>query len=632
MTSGKKKRYRLWGELKRRGVPKVLTMYAATAFIFIEAADIIFPRLGLPDWTVTLLIVLLIIGFPVAFVLSWVFDITPQGVVKTETLEEHESYTEKEKTRRRKLRASDVVIALLLVAVLILAYPKIFGRWDSSLPKEMRGKISIAVMPFRNMTGDSVYNLWQEGMQNLMITSLSNSLELKVRPYETMNRLLSGKSGVNYATLTPSLAGEMARKVEANTVISGNMIKAGQLIRITVNIMNSETEEIYRSFEMEGYAEEDLFGLADTLSYNIRDYLEIKNIKKSQLFDLAQVFTSSSEAYKYFLQGCNYHDRLDYVQAVDYYNKAIEADSNFVSAMMRLAFCYGDQEQAVLSKHWAYKAFEYIDRLPPDMQLMVHTVKAAVDKKPLEQLEYADRYLELHPYSSHMTYMAAWVQYNLEHWQEAIRGFEDNISMMEKLDTKPWPYTYLFLGWALHKTGAHKQEEKIFNEGREIWPGQIPQFAYWQAACAVSRRDQHQADLYLDEIQLNLKQRGWPEAYVWLWFAGVYNKGGSYYKAEEYYRKAIDLRRQDPYIIDEFARFLIESEVNVEEGMEQITPVVAANPDIAAFLYTYALGLYKTGNYKEAEEVLQKSWDLTPYYDHKQFVLMEEVDRILETN
>lgn len=632
MTSGKKKRYRLWGELKRRGVPKVLTMYAATAFIFIEAADIIFPRLGLPDWTVTLLIILLIIGFPVAFVLSWVFDITPKGVVKTETLEEHESSAEKEKTGRRKLRISDVVIALLLVAVLILAYPKIFGRWDSSLPREMRGKISIAVMPFKNMTGDSVYNLWQEGMQNLMITSLSNSLELKVRPYETMNRLLSGKSGVNYATLTPSLAGEMARKVDANTVISGNMIKAGQLIRITANIMNSETEEIYRSFEMGGNAEEDLFGLADTLSFNIRDYLEIKNIKKSQLFDLAQVFTSSSEAYKYFLQGCNYHDRLDYVQAVDYYNKAIEADSNFVSAMMRLAFCYGDQEQAVLSKHWAYKAYEYIDRLPPDMQLMVHTVKAAVDKKPLEQLEYADRYLELHPYSSYMTYMAAWVQYNLEQWQEAVRGFEDNVSMMEKLDTKPWPYTYLFLGWALHKTGAHKQEEKVFNEGRETWPGQILQFAYWQAACAVSRGDQNQADLYLDEIQLNLKQRGWPEAYKWLWFAGVYNKGGSYVKAEEYYRKAFELRRQDPYLIDEFARFLIESDVNVEEGMERITQVVEANPDIASFLYTDALGLYKTGNYKEAEEVLQKSWDLTPYYDHKQFVLMEEVDRILETN
>jgi adenylate cyclase len=68
-----------WKELKRRGVPKVIAMYAATAFIIMEASEIMLPRLGLPDWTVTLVIILLIVGLPLVFVLSWVFDITPQG-------------------------------------------------------------------------------------------------------------------------------------------------------------------------------------------------------------------------------------------------------------------------------------------------------------------------------------------------------------------------------------------------------------------------------------------------------------------------------------------------------------------------------------------------------------------------
>ena len=70
MSGKPKKRFRFWHELKRRGVPKVLAMYAATAFIIMEAVDIMLPRLGLPDWTVTLVIILLIIGLPVAFVLS----------------------------------------------------------------------------------------------------------------------------------------------------------------------------------------------------------------------------------------------------------------------------------------------------------------------------------------------------------------------------------------------------------------------------------------------------------------------------------------------------------------------------------------------------------------------------------
>ena len=72
-----------WQELKRRKVIKVITMYAATAFIIMEAADIMLPRLGLPDWTVTLIIVLLIVGFPVTVILSWIFDYTSEGVKKT---------------------------------------------------------------------------------------------------------------------------------------------------------------------------------------------------------------------------------------------------------------------------------------------------------------------------------------------------------------------------------------------------------------------------------------------------------------------------------------------------------------------------------------------------------------------
>ncbi len=77
-------------------------MYAATAFIIMEAVDIMLPRLGLPDWTVTLVIILLIIGLPVAFVLSWVFDITPQGVVKTGSLEELEESEEPEAPGTKK--------------------------------------------------------------------------------------------------------------------------------------------------------------------------------------------------------------------------------------------------------------------------------------------------------------------------------------------------------------------------------------------------------------------------------------------------------------------------------------------------------------------------------------------------
>ncbi|MFO7933203.1 MAG: hypothetical protein R6U78_03885 [Bacteroidales bacterium] len=112
-----------WQELKRRKVIKVVAAYAATAYIILEASDIVLPRLGLPDWTVTFLIVLIIVGFPITVILSWIFDITPGGIQKTEP----EDAGQKGSTRTpgRRFKTSDAIIAVLIIAVLILAYPRI---------------------------------------------------------------------------------------------------------------------------------------------------------------------------------------------------------------------------------------------------------------------------------------------------------------------------------------------------------------------------------------------------------------------------------------------------------------------------------------------------------------------------
>ena len=614
-----------WKELKRRRVPKVLAMYAATAFIIMEASEIILPRLGLPDWTVTLVIILLIVGLPVAFVLSWVFDITPQGVVKTGSREEAEKSGEPEQVYRRKLRLSDVVIALLLAVVLVLIYPKVFGEGTAR-----KGEISIAVMPFKNMTGDTLYNIWQGGLQNLMITSLSNSEELSVRQYETMFNILSKEAGINFASITPTIAGNAARKAEANTVVIGNMYKSGDLIRVTSNIMNPESEEIYKSYELQGTTEDDFFVLADSLSQLIKDYLEIKSMKSATVYELKSVFTESSEAYKLYLQGRNYHAKLDYPKAIKSYSEAIKIDSGFVSAMMQIAYCYGDTRQAKLSKEWAYKANEHILRLPPDMQLLVNTLISAVEKTAAEQVYYLNQYLTLHPQAMIKHYQLGWVKFNMEKWQEAIDAFEQSLELAKKQESTAWVWTYSLLGNAYHHIGEHKKEEKIFEEGRERWPQQKSTFDYWQAVCAVSRGDSLKANFYFDEIRLMTEQQGLPEANVWLWYAGVYDWAGSYEQAEYYHRKALALRPDNPMLHGDFALFLIQRDINLEEGMDLITPLVEEYPENAAYLYTYALGLSKKGEYQKALEVLNRSWELRSYYDHKHFILSKTIVDILD--
>ena len=132
------------------------------------------------------------------------------------------------KSVRSKLLAVASIIIILVVAA-IIAYPKIFKK-DRLEKLRMSGeKISIAVMPFQNMTNDTLWNVWQGGIQDILINSLSNSEELKVRQADYINKLVRSEGIVNYASLTPMAARTISRKLDAKVMINGNIKQAGYL-------------------------------------------------------------------------------------------------------------------------------------------------------------------------------------------------------------------------------------------------------------------------------------------------------------------------------------------------------------------------------------------------------------------
>lgn len=138
---------RFWQEVKRRKVHRVLAIYAGTAFIILEAVDIIFPRLGFPDWSVNLVLYLLIIGAVITVIISWIYDITPGGIVKTDTLESDEGDMLFDEKAQKRQKTSNIIIAVLIIVVGILLYPKIFKRDVSPLGGVQ--KSSIAVLPLK---------------------------------------------------------------------------------------------------------------------------------------------------------------------------------------------------------------------------------------------------------------------------------------------------------------------------------------------------------------------------------------------------------------------------------------------------------------------------------------------------
>ncbi|MEE4214646.1 MAG: hypothetical protein V2I34_06240, partial [Bacteroidales bacterium] len=214
-----------WQELRRRKVYKVLAIYAGAAYIIIEVVNNISEPLHLPIWLATLVILLLAAGFPVTAILSWIFDLTPEGIVKTGPAEEmtaEKTELSLEAAKRRRVKISDLIITGLLIVIVVLVWPKIFKSNNLESMVSRDGRISVAVMPFQNMTNDTTWNVWQTGIQNEMIASLTNSDELKVRQTETVNSIIRGQGITSYASMAPSLASSLSRKMDANIVVNGS--------------------------------------------------------------------------------------------------------------------------------------------------------------------------------------------------------------------------------------------------------------------------------------------------------------------------------------------------------------------------------------------------------------------------
>ena len=159
-------------------------MYSATAFIIMEAGDIMLPRLGLPDWTVTFVIILLIIGFPITVILSWIFDITPEGILKTGSIKKEKEKEIPPQPGKRILTANNVVITILFVVVCILLYPKIFKKDKFEDSRDTNEK-SIAVLPLRNLNPNEQLEYFSDGVTQEIIDELAKVHQFQLSAFSS---------------------------------------------------------------------------------------------------------------------------------------------------------------------------------------------------------------------------------------------------------------------------------------------------------------------------------------------------------------------------------------------------------------------------------------------------------------
>jgi TolB-like protein/Tfp pilus assembly protein PilF len=541
-----------------------------------------------------------------------------------------EEQTEKEKPaklNKRKLLTGAAILAILII-VAILAYPKIFKSNTIQRLRSSGERISVAVMPFQNMTNDTTWNVWQNGIQNELINNLTNSEELQVRQIESVTGLIQSKGFTNTASLTPSVASTISKKLNASVFIIGSIKQAGNTIRVNAQLIDSKTEEIFKSFQIDG-TEEKILHITDSLSALVRDLLIVSIMEKEIIRDFRQLIsTKSLEAYRYYMYGNQAFYKYDNSTATEWYKKAIDIDSSFTEAIRMLAYSLGHQGFREESQKWILKNYEKRDQMPLQEKLWANILYAQRFGTTNEVIKYfklliaSDEEMPV-PHSN-----LGGVYMEMKLYDKAIPEFEKELEIYEKWGSKPrWGAVYENLGYAYHKTGQYKKEKKLYKIAEKDFPdgqGIIER----QAALSLTVGNTNAANEYIEKYKSILKNNGVSEAEIAAALGRIYYEGGIPDKTEEYFRQALSLEPENPVRMNNLAFFLIDNDKNIMEGLDLVERALKLKPDNYSFLDCKGWGLYKEGRYQEALDILQKSWELQwGGYDHEVFLHLEKVKK-----
>jgi adenylate cyclase len=310
-----------FAELKRRNVYKVAIAYGVVAWLLMQVASQIFPFFEIPNWAVRLVVLLLVIGFPVALILAWAFELTPEGLKRTEFADE----LPKKSARSRAWIYVVIVAGAISVGVFSL------GRYTSSKQSAELPAKSIAVLPFNNQNRDPDTEYLSDGIPESIINSLSQLPNLKV---------MSRNSVFHYKGKdidAPSVAKEL--KVQA--VLTGRMTQRGDGLSINVELINAQdNSQIWGQQYNRKLA--DVFAVQEEIAREISEKLRLR-LTGAERQQLAKRPTENLRAFQYYMQGRAYNQRStreDQLIAIRYCEKAIEEDRNYALAYTGLSDAY----------------------------------------------------------------------------------------------------------------------------------------------------------------------------------------------------------------------------------------------------------------------------------------------------
>ena len=503
-------------ELRRRNVIKVAIAYAVIAWVLMQVAATTFPALKLPDWTVTLVAVLLLIGFPLALIFAWAFELTPKGIKLEKDVVRSESVTH---ITGRKL--DFIVIGVLAVALVLFAVDRFVLVPDTAPASDSAQEIianevkqSIAVLAFVNMSDDPGNEYFSDGMSEEILNLLTRIPGLKV---------IGRTSSFKFKGKNEDLR-VIGQTLGVNTVLEGSVRKSGDRVRITAQLVDvSDGTHIWS--ETYDRTMTDIFAIQDDVAAAIIDALQVHVVQNPTRGRP----TENPEAYALFLKARVAANTSEWRDAEALLLKAVELDPNFAEAYEMLSFVYWmvpGETSVVEAQRLVAEAAAKAIALDPDLVLAqtyyqvtspgpyirLRTIEAfeqAARERPddpwilegfvflltefgylQEALTFAERYVELDPLS----------EFANTHWPltlYAVGRTEDAVAALEFANQSDWdPHFYK---WAIAGVNlVENQGETAIAQFEAYLQQQDYPDSSWFRELVTGARDPATGQAYLD--------------------------------------------------------------------------------------------------------------------------------------
>lgn len=427
---------RFLGELKRRNVYRVAVTYAVVSWVLIQIATQVFPFFDIPIWAVRVVVLLLVLGFPVALILAWAFELTPEGIKRTEEVPLHKSIRQH---TGRKLLAFAAVAAAVAVALFLVQFAR--RSWtpakpDSTPEPEVTQAIpekSIAVLPFSNLSGDQENAFFADGIQDEILAYLAKVADLKV---------ISRTSVMLYKAGTPRNVREIGRHLGVTYLLEGSVQRTKDRVRVTAQLIDSRSDD-HQWAETYDRGLADIFAIQTEIAQAITRQLAAKLSPREQA--AIESSTRDIRAFDLYLRAKelirNFHDTDNWketlLQAVRFLDEAISRDQNFA-----LAYCWRtiahdnlywnglDRTQARVDL--AQASAEKALALVPDLgeahlaQALVYYHGKRDYARAFQELALASRTL---PNSAEVSYLAGTIARRQGRWDDSVRNLEKALEL-----------------------------------------------------------------------------------------------------------------------------------------------------------------------------------------------------------